>query len=114
MSKTVKVKLKCNYGEKIPGQIVDMDEEKAKTFVGEGAGEYVTKDTTSKQEKALQTKIKGLEDSAVELNKTIEAQKETIKGLEDSATKIATLTKQLEEAITLPKGTAPDGYVKAE
>ena len=75
--------LKCSFGGSAPGDIVEVEDRVAKTLVEEKNAAYV-------EEKVPQSS------QQVE---TLTEQNETLVG-------------QVEEAISLPKGQTPNGYVK--
>jgi len=103
--------LKCSFGGSAPGDIVEVEDRVAKTLVEEKNAAYVEEKVpqSSQQVETLTEQnetLVGQVETLTEQNETLVGQVETLTEQNE------TLVGQVEEAISLPKGQTPNGYVK--
>lgn len=80
MSKKVKIELKCRFGTKGPGDVIEVDEKQATSMIATGSAiEAVDRKVgESKAEVALGKKVAGLESSVTDLEAKLKASEESV------------------------------------
>ncbi|MEA1893017.1 MAG: hypothetical protein U9N33_09935 [Campylobacterota bacterium] len=96
------VKLNCVYGNDKPDDVIEVDDKVGENLVKDGNATEV-----KEEDSVTDGEVDALKAQLEESNTALKAEAEKVAQLKEENTALKGF---VDEAITLPKGTAPDGY----